>query len=80
MKQMQWLGVAVVAVGSVVMLRSGRLLSATFGRFVDLQAGQHIHVHWHLLIGMALVLGGGLLAQVYQPGPKGPTRGENTYA
>ena len=67
MKPMQWLGAAIGAVGAVLMGYSGRLSSVSADRFVDLQLGRHFHVHWCLLIGIAIVLGGGLLAQVCQP-------------
>ena len=67
MKPMQWLGVAIAAVGAVLMSCSDRLFSVSVDRFVNLRIEQHIHLHWCLLIGIAIVLGGGLPAQVYQP-------------
>lgn len=67
MRLVQWLGTALAAVGSVVMICSDRLSNASVDRFANLRAAQHTHVHWYLLMGIAIVLGGGLLAQVYQP-------------
>ena len=67
MRPMQWLGITVAAVGSVLMSYSDRFSSASIGGFVDQQAGQHIQGHWCFLMGIAIVLGGGLIAQLYQP-------------
>ena len=64
---MQWLSTGAATLGAVLMSCSDRLSSASIDRFVDVQAGQHIQVHWYLLIGIAIVLGGGLLVQAYQP-------------
>lgn len=54
---MRWVGVAVAAVGVVLMAYSGPITPARLLTTIP------VHVDWLLLVGMAVVVGGGSLVQ-----------------
>ena len=63
MKLFTWLGVAIAGCGSVLMLFSERLAGFLTDRVSGLQPGWFDQVHWYLLAGVLVTLGGGLMAQ-----------------
>jgi drug/metabolite transporter (DMT)-like permease len=59
MKLLTWLGVAIAVCGTVLMSLSERLP----GFSTDRVPGWFDQVHWYLLVGILVTLGGGLMAQ-----------------
>jgi hypothetical protein len=62
MKLMQWIGVAVAALGAALMLNSGPLSQVWMS--AHLPSGFPVHLDWLFLIGIATTIGGGLLVQI----------------
>ena len=60
-RPLRWIGVAVAAVGVVLMAYSGPITPARLG--ARLLTTIPVHVDWLLLVGMAVVVGGGSLVQ-----------------
>jgi hypothetical protein len=63
MKLFTWLGATVAAYGTVLMLFSERLSGLSVNQGLGLRPGSLGQVHWYLLVGILLTLGGGLMAQ-----------------
>jgi drug/metabolite transporter (DMT)-like permease len=63
MKLFLWFGVTLAACGMVIMLFSERLSGFSVNRVSDLPPGSLNQVHWYLLVGIVLTLGGGLVTQ-----------------
>ena len=63
MKLFTWFGATVAACGTVLMLLSERLSGFSVDRVSGLRPGSLDQVHWYLLVGVRLTLGGGLMAQ-----------------
>jgi hypothetical protein len=62
MKLMQWIGVAVAALGAALMLNSGPLSQVWMS--AHLPSGFPVHLDWLFLIGFVTTIGGGLLVQI----------------
>ena len=63
MKLFSWFGVTLAACGMVVMLFSERLSGFSVNGVSDWPPGWLNQVHWYLLVGIVLTLGGGLVTQ-----------------
>ena len=63
MKPFTCIGAATAACGMVLMLFSERLAGFSTDRVSGFQPGWFDQVHWYLLVGVLVSLGGGLLAQ-----------------
>ena len=63
MKLFAWFGATVAACGTVLMLFSERLSGFSVDQVPGVRPGSLDQMHWSLLVGTVLVLGGGLVAQ-----------------
>jgi hypothetical protein len=63
MKLCACFGATVAACGTLLMLFSERLSGVSVDRVPGLRPGSLDQVHWYLLVGAVLTLGGGLMVQ-----------------